>query len=640
MKFKSIDIEGFLSIGTAKINLADRGLVLIEGKNLDDSSARSNGAGKSSIVDGLCWCLYGKTARGLSGEEVINHKYKNCKVTLLIEEDDLCYTVIRSRKGKTADLTLSCKGGKWDGEKILTKGTIAETQAAVEKIMGCSYTVFVAAVYAGQEAMPDLPSMTDKQLKELLESVIGVEKLSAAYRLAQTEAVEAKHSADKTAMRLSMLKEQLEDKRKELDYVEHLAEEQKKAIAEQIRTASAEVNHREINLEAAIKKAAEVSSQKEEIRNKINVLDESISNITLFQNKAKMAEITAHDAKIAVAKAESDFNTRKEIAKSLAQAAMQVDSRIGTKCSECGKEYTAEDIKPAKEAAVIKAKEAVFKAQEAKREVARLTEIANDLEHKAEVANQAIPNSDCLVQKNALLREYQKLDQYQAEVNNAKSALGNSKKNLESLKAMSEAQIDTMTPIKNAIKELEESITKVQADYYNCEKAVAVLDACKDIFGPIGVRQHVLDTVTPILNDRTARYLDVLSDGKLQAIWTTLTRTKKGEVKEKFNIMVSNRVGGGSFESLSGGEKRKVRVACCLALQELVASRATKPIELFIADEVDHALDDAGVERLIGVLNEKAECCKSLFVISHNPLRNWIENTITVIKHDGISTIE
>ena len=638
MRFKHIEIEGFLSIGSAKLDLANRGLVLIEGKNLDDSSARSNGAGKSSIVDGLCWCLYGKTARGLSGEEVINHKSKSCQVTVWVEEGDSCYKVTRSRKGKTAELSLTLNDK--DGEKVLTKGTIAETQIAIEKVMGCPYAVFVAAVYAGQEAMPDLPAMTDKQLKELLESVIGVEKLSTAYRLAQAEAVEAKHALDKTAVRLDMLKTQLDDKKRELDYIEHLEEEQKNTIAEQVKNATDEVNHRELMLEEVTKRAAEVLPEKEEIKNKINVLDETISNIQVFQSKANMAQATARDARIAVTRAESNFDTLKNIAKSLANDASQVASRIGTKCKECGKEYTAEDIKPAKEAAVVKAKQAVLEAQNAKKEVERLAAIADDLERKAEEANKAVPNSDCLVMKNTLLGEYQRLERYQTAVDNTKAELANSKKNLESLKRMAETRIDTTIPVKNAIKDLEESITKVQADYYNCENKVAVLDACKDIFGPTGVRQHVLDTVTPILNDRTARYLDVLSDGKLQAVWTTLTRTKKGEVKEKFNIMVSNRVGGGSFESLSGGEKRKVRVACCLALQELVASRATKPIELFIADEVDHALDDAGVERLIGVLNEKAECCKSLFVISHNPLRNWIENTITVIKHDGISTIE
>ena len=160
-----------------------------------------------------------------------------------------------------------------------------------------------------------------------------------------------------------------------------------------------------------------------------------------------------------------------------------------------------------------------------------------------------------------------------------------------------------------------------------------------EVLGPKGVRAHILDTITPLLNDRTARYLDVLSDGKLRAVWTTLTTTKKGELRENFQIMVQNMVGGGSFDSLSGGEKRKVRVACCLALQEVVASRATKPIELFIADEVDHALDEAGVERLIGVLEEKAQTCKTLLVISHNPLRNWIDNVMTVKKKNGISSI-
>ena len=183
MKFNNLHIEGFLSVGRADVCLHDRGLVLIEGKNLDDTSAKSNGAGKSSLVDALCWCLYGKTARGLSTDDVINKKSKSCCVAVTFEENGHDYCVTRTRKGRAVDLTVTDNYGDplYDppGAPVpisddLTKGTIVETQATVEQIIGCPYNVFVAAVYAGQEAMPDLPSMTDKQLKELIESVIGV----------------------------------------------------------------------------------------------------------------------------------------------------------------------------------------------------------------------------------------------------------------------------------------------------------------------------------------------------------------------------------------------------------------------------------------------------------------------------------
>lgn len=46
-------------------------------------------------------------------------------------------------------------------------------------IVGCSADVFTSAVYAGQERMPDLPSMTDKTLKMLIEEAAGIEVLEA-----------------------------------------------------------------------------------------------------------------------------------------------------------------------------------------------------------------------------------------------------------------------------------------------------------------------------------------------------------------------------------------------------------------------------------------------------------------------------
>ena len=97
--------------------------------------------------------------------------------------------------------------------------------------------------------------------------------------------------------------------------------------------------------------------------------------------------------------------------------------------------------------------------------------------------------------------------------------------------------------------------------------------------------------------------------------------------------------GGDSFAGLSGGEKRKVRIATAMALQDMVATRAEKPINLFIADEVDHALDDAGLERLMTVLDAKAKERGTVLVISHNSLSDWIAQVITVTKTKKVSSV-
>jgi DNA repair exonuclease SbcCD ATPase subunit len=123
-------------------------------------------------------------------------------------------------------------------------------------------------------------------------------------------------------------------------------------------------------------------------------------------------------------------------------------------------------------------------------------------------------------------------------------------------------------------------------------------------------------------------------------VWSTIALTAKGELREKFSIDVVSATGGETFKSLSGGEKRKVRLATAMALQDLVASRASKPIRLFMADEIDQALDEAGLERLMFLLEEKSHDKGTVLVISHTDLRDWIRNSITITKENGQATVK
>ncbi len=55
------------------------------------------------------------------------------------------------------------------------------------------------------------------------------------------------------------------------------------------------------------------------------------------------------------------------------------------------------------------------------------------------------------------------------------------------------------------------------------------------------------------------------------AEWSTMESTKKGEWRDKFNISVRKIGASKTFQTIPspGGEKRKVRIACSLALQDL-----------------------------------------------------------------------
>lgn len=641
MKFNLVEIKNFLSVKEASVSLADRGLLLIEGVNLDDPSARSNGAGKSSVVDAISWCLYGKTARGVSADDVINRKAKKgCSVSLLIDDNGTEYRITRERKCPSSGVSIFVKkvGSDWTE---ITKGTVAESQEQIEKIIGCPYNVFVATVYAGQEAMPDLPAMTDKQLKELVESVIGTERLQAAYEY--TLSLHSAQEAELSTARVEVIAvdNHIESLRNKVEQSKQWAEdwEQKHKIEledlqRQINQCQSTIDERQKEYEAT-KILVDQTNEKLE---KERAQHEKIDKIkTLLRQK----ERELNDEHSGVLNIEYKLNRIKQRINDLTRKATSINDIVGTACSECGKLYQAEDVADA-------LKITNDQIAEAKQELATVqTEYDNAKANyearktKLESYEASIPSDDSYIEAE---RAVSKADSAMTSAHVMLQSEIRRKKEL--VERLEKAQKQTTNPYlvsgsmdEDALKEALERKQRGEKKIQEEEKRLEVINQAKQVFGKSGVRQHILDTITPVLNQRTARYLDVLSDGKLKAVWTTLTTTKKGEIKESFNIKVESSVGGG-FETLSGGEKRKVRVACCLALQELVASRATKPIELFVADEVDHALDDAGVERLIGVLNEKSTVCKTLLVISHNPLRNWIDNLLKVVKKDGYSTIE
>ncbi|HHZ6020281.1 TPA: hypothetical protein ACWKRF_005107, partial [Escherichia coli] len=76
-----------------------------------------------------------------------------------------------------------------------------------------------------------------------------------------------------------------------------------------------------------------------------------------------------------------------------------------------------------------------------------------------------------------------------------------------------------------------------------------------------------------------------------------------------------------------------------LALQDLVSNRASKNIDLFIGDEIDDALDTAGLERLMGILESKARERGTVLIISHKEMKSWFRETITLEVKEGRSYV-
>ncbi|KLF72721.1 AAA family ATPase [Klebsiella aerogenes] len=637
MKFLTLEVENFMALANAKVELDQRGLVLIQGVNAGDSSAASNGAGKSTLMNSLMWCIYGETSHGVKGDDVLSTGHeKNCRVKVTIEDEGKRYAIIRHRKHKEFKNRLIVRGE--DGD--MTKGKDSLTQEFVERLIGASKEVFMASIYASQEAMPDLPGMSDKNLKTIVEEAAGVDRLTKAYAIARERANAAAARMETTKTKMDACLSLVESAQNELESAKTSSEAWERDRSERLDVARADLVGAEVTLTEV---EMELRSLPEQIRDTENALG---------KEREKLASKEEHDAKLVkVRGAITDIRASIRITENIQKEAMQraralkvkaeeVNTKVGEPCPTCGKAYCVEDLSTVKESFVEQARSEIGQAQASATSVAKYQE---HLEKALKIESSLVastPDVSAIISRiEQLTKELGTLRHREKEV-----------VAVEALVARARSEVDRITketnPFLAVIKRHEESLAANKSNYgvlktelKNIQEQALLLDKARQVYSPAGVRSHILTSVTPFLNAQTAEYLNTLSDGNIVAEWSTMESTKKGEWRDKFNISVRKIGASKTFQTLSGGEKRKVRIACSLALQDLVASRASKNIELFIGDEIDDALDTAGLERLMGILEAKARERGTVMIISHKEMKSWFRETITVEVKEGRSYV-
>ncbi|WP_151708866.1 AAA family ATPase [Acinetobacter brisouii] len=644
MKFLRLKIENFLTIGSAEVDLNDRGLILIQGQNTDDTSANSNGAGKSSIVDGLCWVLFGVTARGVTGDAVVNKTAKkNCSASVVIDDVTGVYHVTRHRKhkdNKNALIVHKVSGGPTRGTVDMTKGTDKETQEIVNGIIGCSYEVFTSSIYAGQEKMPDLPAMTDKFLKMLIEEAAGVQVLEKAHETAKRKLNEVKANLSHIHLQNEKSKSTLASTQAQFDMTSTRLKDFDDTKTDRVKAKLTEAEPLVRQLSDLKAKTAKVAGKMVELKDVRDNLSEKLRNAQSIAAKIDAAKEEWIKSTYAAKSLTDKVNMQRSRIQGIASEVKALGNLVGTGCKECGKEICAHDLSAAREAKVNQAKSVKEDVLTLQKQEAEAQEIQQTLKAQYESLELGRVNPAEYVEKIS------KIDQFLHQAKYDEETMAKLERDIAAIKTQAIAIRDQTNPYvkdlefhKKSLEELQVLITDGEINELNASAEVDLHTEAVNIFGTSGVRAHILDTVTPYLNDRTHEYLGALADGNIHATWSTLTKSAKGDLKEKFSITVSNDKGAESFEGLSGGEKRKVRLATCMALQDLVASRATKPIQLFVGDEIDDALDSAGLERLMSLLERKARDRGTVLVISHNDLADYIDLAINVQKSGGYSTV-
>lgn len=221
---------------------------------------------------------------------------------------------------------------------------------------------------------------------------------------------------------------------------------------------------------------------------------------------------------------------------------------------------------------------------------------------------------------------------YEEQLRNARTALAE----IQQRQARLEQQIETLT-------EVATNVEVWQGEVSDAQKQIDLLKLAERAFGRDGIPALIVESVIGVIETETNRLLEAMptSDGETFRVELRTQRALKTaeHLKETLDIVVYDRDGERAYETYSGGEQARLNICLRIALALLLADRRGAESRLLVVDELEY-LDALGQEQLIDVIQSVSGHFDRTIVVSHHPgIRDAFDNTLRIVKDDGVSRI-
>jgi DNA repair exonuclease SbcCD ATPase subunit len=582
IKIKNLTVKNFMSVGnqTQAIDF-DRGqLTLVLGENLDlggDDSGARNGTGKTTIINGLSYAIYGTALTNIKKDNLVNKiNGKGMLVTVTFEKDGQEYHIERGRKPNL--LKFSINGQEQDLEDLdESQGDSRETQKAIEEMIGMSHEMFKHLVALNTYTEPFLALKPNDQ-RSIIEQLLGITLLS--------EKAEA-------------LKEQLRLTKDDIS-TENTRIETVKASNERIQQSiDSLIRKQQMWDESKVKNIDELNRGILGLSN-INIDEEIAAHKLLVEYNNKKKDI--QDLDKAIARADLD-QVREQ--KDIDKLEKEITDLKDHKCYACG-----QDLHDSKHEEVLAAKET------AKQEAAAQWLVTNT--HLVDLKDARVILGDL---GNSPRTIYDTLE----EALNHRSTVEGLEKELAAKQAEINPYLEQIDDLKNS------AVQVITWDHVNDlmrvkdhQEFLYKLLTNKDSF----VRKRIIDQNLAFLNQRLTYYLDKIGLPHIV------------EFQNDLSVIITQLGQDLDFDNLSRGERNRLILSMSWAFRDVWENLYHSINLLFIDELVDSGMDSSGVESSIAVLKHMTrERDKNVFLISHrDDLTSRVNHVLKVIKENGFTS--
>lgn len=618
INFDRLILHNFLSYSHSEIDLTKKGYCLVSGiNNCSKDNTVSNGAGKSSWISAICWCLTGETIQGIkSNIKNIYIEEDLCYVTLEFCVDNNKYVITRYNKPKS-DLKIivneedkSGKGIK-EGEVILSK-----------YLNDIDKNLITSVILLGQGLPNKLSSHSPSGRKELLE------RLSKSDFMIED-------------IKSRILKRQIELNSKLKEYENELIG---------LNTSLTIYNSNKDDIESKLKLLLETdyTSVKNELINKVNKYSSELESYTNINNlnKNKLEEYTKNLDKIKTQQTTeleielSNFKT-KEL--ELVETKTKIESDIQHLKKEIEKINNIQDVCP-----VCKRPfENVVKP-----DTTDLLNELNDLQLKYSVINEGL--NKCRNTHNEYIQMIN---------NDFKEDIEKETDNIKLIKKVIDENDNYIKELNDNLIEDKIKLSKIEATESSVNEQINNLkEELNKVKENIEIQSKKLDVTTNLKNDTT------LHSETLKKIDNLVKRDFRGYLLSNVINYINNKMKeycvdvfgsddveftldgndidisycGKMFESLSGGEKQKIDLILQFSIRDMMSRYLNFSSNILCLDEIFDNLDYKSTTNVINMISNKLNDVESLFIISHHSDELQIPNDteLIIIKNEeGISEV-
>lgn len=611
MLIKVMQLSGFKSFTNEQTFVFQQyvdGLFLVSGKNLVDVELTSNGTGKTSIFDALCWCLYGATPNRLKSNNLINWNCTAMSVSLQFEQHGQDYILLRESPNK---ITIN--------EKQVV-------QSVIDELVDINLQTFIYSTLIPCDVSAFFDLRSEEKL-EVLESALNLDMwikcseeakrkgkelqgrierheniirgehggLSALRKSIKANTERHNNWQSETAKRIKVLKVSVMDCDGEIEAVGKKIKERKKLF----KSAEMKVDKRKKHL---------ITSKK------------SITDNEVFTNNNNVN----HELK-----RQNYLNTQKIRDKF---------SKMQNKCIEC--QQTIDDKYKSKQLTILN-KEVDNASKEYQTAAEQLVDFKIIKKTLIKVEDEACHNY------STALMEF---DAQKGIINNwgdkRDSALRNKKKMLNDI-----VRIKNKKSIYQDLIDADnvEIVRAEEVCEYNGQQAKKLKDeAIINLYWSKSfkeIRLLVIDSILTELEIFSNNYLIKLGMKSWHIKYSLHKKNKYSNVNKGFTISIKSPDSDSHvpFKVFSAGEKQRLRLSGSLALMDVLNTYTGSYFNLEVYDEPTQHLSNDGINDLLELLRDRAkEQQKTIFVVDHRNFeaKGIFDGWITVVKTDKGSKIE